>query len=151
LNNLEICFQKIDIFIIFTYTLISFLSNNLEICNNMKIFIVEDEMIVAMHIESILKKNKYEVIGICPNGEKAIKLIEEKKPEIILMDILLKGKLSGIDVVKAIKSTYLPHVIYMTASTDKNTKNLALETKPEVFLQKPIIDRVLIDAVKGCT
>ncbi|HIA37790.1 MAG TPA: response regulator transcription factor [Flavobacteriales bacterium] len=101
------------------------------------ILIVEDENIVAKDIQYTLQKLGYNIIDICSNGEKAITSIRKKKPDLILMDIMLKGKLTGIDTVRQInKETSIP-VIYLTAYADKDTLTKAKITQPHGYIIKP--------------
>lgn len=75
--------------------------------SKVKILIVEDEAIVARDIKVCLNKIGYEVLGSYSSGEKALEAIEENKPELILMDIMLKGKMSGIDTSAVRNMVYL--------------------------------------------
>ncbi|WP_117880318.1 LytR/AlgR family response regulator transcription factor [Aureibaculum luteum] len=102
-----------------------------------KIFIVEDEMIIAANISLQLQKLGYEVIGMVSRGEDALEQIEANIPDIILMDIQLKGKLSGIDTAKLIQFKYKIPIIYLTANTDDSYFNEAKTTKPAAFISKP--------------
>ena len=68
-----------------------------------RILVVEDELIVAMNIESKLQELGYEVIDVVDNGKDAIDRALETKPDLILMDIVLKGDMDGIEVVRRIK------------------------------------------------
>lgn len=101
------------------------------------ILIVEDESIVAKDIELSLKKLGYKVVGIASTGEKALDLVEKHMPDLILMDIMLKGNMSGIDVADRVhKDQQLP-VIYLTAYADQATLNKAKVTEPYGYILKP--------------
>ncbi|MET2984133.1 LytR/AlgR family response regulator transcription factor [Aureibaculum conchae] len=102
-----------------------------------KIFIVEDEMIIAANISLQLQKLGYEVTGIVPRGEEALAHIKDNVPDIILMDVQLKGKLNGIETVKLIQTKYNIPIIYLTANTDDFHFNQAKITKPAAFISKP--------------
>lgn len=71
--------------------------------NTTSVYIVEDESIVAKDIQNSLRKLGYNVLGISNNGADAIKQIVELEPDIVLMDIMIKGPLTGIDVAEKIK------------------------------------------------
>ena len=101
------------------------------------ILIVEDESIVAKDIEYSLKKLGYNVVGICSSGEKALELLETEQADLVLMDIMLKGELSGIDTAKVIKEKSGIPVIYLTAYADENTLNKAKVTEPYGYIIKP--------------
>ena len=74
--------------------------------NTTSVYIVEDESIVAKDIQNSLRKLGYNVLGISNNGADAIKQIVELEPDIVLMDIMIKGPLTGIDVAEKIKKEY---------------------------------------------
>lgn len=87
--------------------------------NKAKILVVEDENIVAMDIRKILSDSGYEVTSIVGSGEEAIITVREQKPDLILMDIVLKGKMTGLDAARIITRYFDVPIIYMTAlSTD---------------------------------
>jgi CheY-like chemotaxis protein len=83
--------------------------------NITSVYIVEDESIVAKDIQNSLKKLGYNVLGISNNGADAIKQIVDLEPSIVLMDIMIKGSLTGIDVAEKIKKEYNIPVIFLTA------------------------------------
>ncbi len=102
-----------------------------------KILVVEDEMIIAAKISMQLTGLGYDVTGILPGGEEAIIQIEENKPDIVLLDINLKGKIDGIETAAIIQQRYNIPVIYLTANADEATFNRAKSTKPSAFISKP--------------
>ena len=102
-----------------------------------KIFIVEDEMIIAANISLQLSKLGYEISGIVSKGEEAILHIKENKPDIILLDIQLKGELDGIETAKLILKKQDIPIIYLTANVDDAHFKRAKETKPYAFISKP--------------
>ncbi|WP_456440666.1 LytR/AlgR family response regulator transcription factor [Psychroserpens sp.] len=102
-----------------------------------KILIVEDEMIIAANISLQLTTLGYEVIGIVPRAEEALTCVKQDLPDIVLMDINLKGDLDGIDTVKLIKEIHDVAVIYLTANADEVNFNRAKSTHPHAFISKP--------------
>lgn len=102
-----------------------------------KILIVEDEMLIGANISLQLNELGYEVTGIIPRGEEALKHIEDYPPDIMLLDINLKGELDGIETALAMQKTHNIPVIYLTANTDDAHFNRAKETKPFGFISKP--------------
>ncbi|WP_296623202.1 LytTR family transcriptional regulator DNA-binding domain-containing protein [Marivirga sp.] len=102
-----------------------------------KILIVEDEMLIGANISLQLNELGYEVTGIIPRGEEALKHIEDNPPDILLLDINLKGDLDGIETALAMQKTHNIPVIYLTANTDDAHFNRAKATKPFGFLSKP--------------
>lgn len=101
------------------------------------ILIVEDEMIIGANISMLLSDLGYETLGIIPSGEKAIAFIETQKPDIILMDIVLKGKLDGIETARIIQETNDIPIIYLTSNTDDHHFNRSKSTRPFAFISKP--------------
>lgn len=104
---------------------------------SIKILIVEDEMIIAANISLQLTMLGYEVIGIVPRAEDALSFVKQDQPNIVLMDINLKGELDGIDTVKLIKEIQDVAVIYLTANADEVNFNRAKSTHPHAFISKP--------------
>jgi DNA-binding LytR/AlgR family response regulator len=105
--------------------------------NPIKILVVEDEMIIAAKISLQLSKLGYEVTGILSRGEEALLHVEENHPDIIIMDINLKGELDGIKTAEIVQENNNVAVIYLTANTDENTFGRAKLTRPHAFMSKP--------------
>ncbi|CAN5790723.1 N/A [soil metagenome] len=101
------------------------------------ILIVEDESIVAKDIQMSLRKLGYNVVAICSNGEDAIRTAEEYRPELVLMDIMLKGEMSGIEAAEQIRSRFNVPIIYLTAYADESTLSKAKITEPYGYIIKP--------------
>jgi DNA-binding LytR/AlgR family response regulator len=102
-----------------------------------KILVVEDEMIIGAKISMQLTSLGYEVTGILPRGEEAIIHVEENKPDIVLLDIHLKGKLDGVETALQIQKLADIPIIYLTANADEATFNRAKASKPYAFIAKP--------------
>lgn len=102
-----------------------------------KILIVEDEMIIAANISLQLTNLGYEVIGIIPRAEEVLPLIRECQPDIVLMDINLKGDLDGIEVAHLIQNEYKLPIIFLTANSDEAHFNRAKAVNPYAFISKP--------------
>ena len=102
-----------------------------------KILVVEDEMIIGAKISMQLTSLGYEVTGILPRGEEAVLHVQQNKPDIILLDINLKGKIDGIETARQIQLQNNIPVIYLTANSDEATFNRAKPTKPAAFISKP--------------
>jgi DNA-binding LytR/AlgR family response regulator len=102
-----------------------------------KILIVEDEMIIAANISLQLSSLGYEVTGIIPRGEEALNSIKENRPDILLMDISLKGEIDGVQTVQIMQKDYNIPVIYLTANADDFNFSRAKDTNPYAFISKP--------------
>lgn len=115
-----------------------------------KILIVEDETIIAMNLKEILKELDYECCGIVPNRCRALKLIETKViPDLILMDIYLKGPATGIDLAIELKDI-IPHVpiIFLTANSESITIKEASKTSQYGYIIKPYKKQALHAAIE---
>lgn len=102
-----------------------------------KILVVEDEAIVAKNIEKKLITAGYQVAGIATSALEAIELAASLKPDLVLMDIKLKGKMDGIDAANAIRNSYRLPIIYLTSYADDETFQRAKLTEPFGYLIKP--------------
>lgn len=112
------------------------------------ILIVEDSFIVAFHLQKTLESEGYSVVGAETSGESALTLLEKQKPDLVLMDIMLTGRLDGIETARTIKSRYNIPVIYITALTDKETIQRAKITEPYGYLTKPFEDREVFTVIE---
>jgi DNA-binding response OmpR family regulator len=112
-----------------------------------KILIVEDEIITGMMLREELKRNRFSTIELVTTGENAIKSVKKNPPDLILMDILLAGKLNGVDIIKEIQAFCNIPVIFMTGFDDKETKSTALNLKPLGFFNKPILINELLNTI----
>jgi signal transduction histidine kinase len=102
-----------------------------------KILIVEDELIAADSLKIDLQKLGYCVTGIANSAQKTMKRLEEELPDLILMDIKLKGKDNGILLAEEIRQQYPIPIIYLTAYADPDTLKQATKTSPYGYLVKP--------------
>jgi two-component system, response regulator PdtaR len=102
-----------------------------------RIIIVEDEYVVAVDIQKALESLEYEVPAIVATGKGAIDKVEEIKPDLVLMDIVLKGQMNGIETAEQIKSRFDIPVIYLTAYTSEEIVEKAKVTEPFGYLVKP--------------
>ena len=108
-----------------------------------KILIVEDEFIVANDLKIMLIKAGYHITGIASSVVQARKSIAEKKPDWVLLDIMLKGDLTGIDLAWELREISLPF-LYISANTNQSTLEAVKETQPYGFMVKPFRERDLI-------
>ena len=114
----------------------------------MKILIVEDEIIIAKDIENTLLKDGFTVVGLASTGEKAIEEINKTNPDLVLMDIKLKGKMDGIETAEVIRNQFDLPLIYLTSYKDEKTLIRARITEPYGYIIKPFDPRelkILID------
>lgn len=105
--------------------------------NSLRILIVEDEMVIGANISLQLSKFGYEVAGIVPRGEEALVHVRENQPDIVLLDINLKGNIDGIQTAEIMQQEHDIPVIYLTANADDTHFNRAKATHPYAFISKP--------------
>lgn len=109
-----------------------------EIMEDMKkILIVEDEFIIALDIEDTLKGMGYDTMNHILTGKEAIDKIKSYKPDLVLLDIFLKDKITGLDVAEVLNRKNIPFV-FITASTNDSILNKAKNLKPVDIVPKPI-------------
>ncbi len=113
-----------------------------------RILVVEDEVIVAKDIQERLNSLGHSVAGTASSGEEAIAKIEETQPELILMDIKIKGPMNGIATAEKIRKGFNIPVVYLTAYADEDTVRRAKVTKPFGYLVKPFDDRELHSTIE---
>lgn len=102
-----------------------------------KILIVEDEMVIGANVSLQLTELGYKVTGLVSRGEEALKHIAENPPDILLLDINLKGNLDGIETAEKMQETQNIPIIYLTANSDDTNFNRAKKTHPFGFISKP--------------
>jgi|GEM_PF-5479961 len=113
-----------------------------------KIFIVEDEKVVAVDIKNTLLHLGYAVCGIALSGEDALKQIKETQPALVLMDIVLTGDMDGIETAEHIRHRFNIPVIYLTAYADQGTLERAKITEPFGYIIKPFEGKELYTAIE---
>lgn len=108
-----------------------------------KILVVEDESIVARDIRNMLIGLGYEVCGVIPAADEAILKTQETMPNLVLIDVMLQGEMSGVEAADQIYSKFSIPVVYLTAYADENTLQRAKKTEPFGYLLKPFEEREL--------
>lgn len=118
--------------------------------NATRVLIVEDERIIAMATSASLRRMGCEVVGTAATGQQAIDYAADRRPDLVLMDIMLQGTMNGIEAARQIRFK-LPHlpIIYCTAFTDAGTRAQAAQTNPRAFMGKPLDYAVLKDLIDG--
>ncbi|HXF93562.1 MAG TPA: response regulator [Nitrospiraceae bacterium] len=102
-----------------------------------KILVVEDEPIVARDIQLSLQRLGYDVPATAASGEEAIRKAAETRPDLVVMDIVLKGKMDGVETAQQLKDRLNVPVIYLTAFADDQTLERAKTTAPAGYMLKP--------------
>jgi PAS domain S-box-containing protein len=113
-----------------------------------RLLIVEDEGIVALNIQNRLQGLGYSVVATVSSGEEAIQVAGETRPDLILMDIKLDGKVDGIEAAAEIHRLFHLPVVYLTAYTNDETLNRAKLTEPYGYILKPFEARDLCTTIE---
>ncbi|MER3478563.1 MAG: hybrid sensor histidine kinase/response regulator, partial [Leptolyngbya sp. ERB_1_2] len=102
-----------------------------------KILVVEDESVVAWHVQEVLHTLGYQVIAIATNARQAIQIAADHRPDLVLMDISLHGKSDGVSAAEYLYLNLNLPVVYLTAHADEYTLRRATQTSPFGYLLKP--------------
>lgn len=108
-----------------------------------RILIVEDEAIVAMDIQARLEQRGYAIAGMAATGEDAIRLAAQARPDLVLMDIRLRGEMDGITAASQIRERFRLPVIFLTAHAEETTLQRAKVAEPFGYILKPFEEREL--------
>lgn len=113
-----------------------------------RILIVEDEVLLAMDLELLLKEMGHSVVGCVLTGRDALSLIENDRPDIILIDITLQGDMDGITTAKRIRQRQDIPIVFVTGNKDRDTLNRVNEFNPVGIVIKPLTDNTLRDVLE---
>ena len=108
-----------------------------------KILVVEDEAIILLQLEEILNSTGYTVAGLAASGEDAIEKARRLKPDLVLMDIVMPGRLNGIEAAKIITGELDIPVVFVTSYADDTIIEKAKSVKPYGYIVKPFNELVL--------
>lgn len=112
--------------------------------HKIQVLIVEDSALIAADLQARLQTHNIEIIQVCDSGEEALRVLEDRKPDLILMDIQLAGALDGIDTARSIRDRYAIPIIYLSDHTDKSLVERAKKTFPVGYLAKPFNENDLV-------
>ncbi|WP_400192365.1 response regulator [Hymenobacter sp. B81] len=113
----------------------------------LRILIVEDELLVAADLQEALERAGYEVPLTVRSGEMALQVLASVAPDVVLLDINLKGALTGIDTAARIRAERPLPFIFLTGLADRATLDRALAEHPAAYLVKPFVERDLTIAI----
>ena len=116
-----------------------------------KVLIVEDEAIVAMEIQESIEHLGYSISGVADTAEKAVELAVSGKPDLILMDVHLKGDMDGVEAADMIRKSVNVPVIFLTAYSGDEVLERAKITEPYGYLLKPVQEEQLASAIRTAT
>jgi two-component system, response regulator PdtaR len=109
----------------------------------MRVLVVEDEMILAMHLEALVSAFGHEVCGIARSTDEALRLAAALTPDVVLTDIRLARGSSGIDLARELHARTGMRCIFVSANLDEPTRKAVQPYEPIEFLGKPIVPVVL--------
>lgn len=115
---------------------------------SIRILIVEDEPIIAADIESSLLRQDYEIAGIAYSSTQALDMLVTRFPDLVLLDISIKGDKDGIDIARIIKEKYHIPFIFLTSYSDRSTLERAKPTMPFGYIVKPFKDKDLLSTIE---
>lgn len=110
---------------------------------SLRVLIVEDEFFISLSTEIILESMGHVVVGTAVSADEAERLAAQERPDLILMDIRLIGPRDGIEAAKSIHDKLGIKSIFVTANTDAQTRQRALQAQPHGFIEKPLTERRL--------
>ncbi|MFO7980002.1 MAG: response regulator, partial [Candidatus Aminicenantes bacterium] len=113
-----------------------------------KVLVVEDEVIVARDVLNMLQSLGYESISVTSTSEDAIKTAKKESPHIVLMDIMLEGKMNGVEAADYIYTNLNIPIVYLTSYAEKNIIQKAKKTGPFGYLLKPFEERDLLTTIE---
>lgn len=113
-----------------------------------EILIVDDDATLAMEIEEYLPTIGFHVVGVASSGSEAVKLARKLKPDLILMDIKMPGKLNGIQAAGIIKSELGIDILFISGYADENLLDAAKLIEPLAYIHKPFSEEQIAAALK---
>ena len=119
--------------------------------NNLKVVIVEDELIAAELLREVLEEYGVEVLDIVDTGRAAIDVCLEKRPDVVFMDIMLRDKISGSEAALAISKQSEIKIIFLTAYTDSEMVDYAVASRAVGYLTKPYNEAQIIATLRLAT
>lgn len=116
---------------------------------SLRVLIVEDEFFIALHTEGLLQAMGHSVVGIAVSADDAVRMAEQHRPDVVLMDIRLVGARDGVHAATEINTRVGTPVLFVTAHTDLATRQRAAATQSLGFLEKPLTEQRLRAGLTG--
>lgn len=113
------------------------------------VLIVEDEALIAMDLAAILVGFGYSIAGTAASGEDALQLADSLQPDLVLMDITLRGQLDGVETARLLKQRHRVPLVFISAYSDGDVLRRASEIGPQGFVIKPFAEGHLKRVVKS--
>jgi len=109
----------------------------------LRVLIVEDEFYISLHTRGLLQALGHVVVAVAVSADQAVRIAESERPDVVLMDIRLTGSRDGIDAADEISNRFGIASIFVTANTDRATRQRAESVHPLGFLEKPLTEQRL--------
>ena len=119
------------------------------IVSGKRVLIVEDEGIIALDLRLRIENLGHTVAGVAHSGEAAVRQTAELAPDLVLMDIRLRGAMDGVDAASAIRQNHDTPIIYLSVHSDEKTRQRMAATRPLGYLEKPFDDAELESALSA--
>ncbi|HKJ33071.1 MAG TPA: response regulator, partial [Balneolales bacterium] len=113
-----------------------------------KIMVVDDEVVIALRLQQRLTTMGFDITGVAHSGEEAVEKARRLRPDLILMDIMIPGKLDGIAAAKIVKDELGIPVVFLTAFSEDNIIDRAKQAEPYGYILKPFQDREIKAAIE---
>ncbi len=113
-----------------------------------KVLIVEDEIATSNDLEDILTEAGFNVVGTAFTGAQAIDLMQKREPEIVLLDIALKGQMNGLEVAEHVNDNFRIPFVFLTAFSDDDTIQQVIRTNPGGYIVKPFKESDIVPAIQ---
>ena len=113
-----------------------------------RLMIVEDNLLIRMDLEESLLESGFDICATASSGEEAIQKAAQSKPELILMDIWLKGDMTGIEAATVLREKSNIPIIFLSGNSDLKADKLVLDVNPIHFIVKPVNTNDLIEIIK---
>jgi DNA-binding NarL/FixJ family response regulator len=117
----------------------------------LKVLILEDDVLVAWSLREVLTLTGYQVTGIAATVSDALCLAENTRPDVALVDVRLAGNRDGIEGAELLRQQFGIPVIFLTGEIDKTTARRAARIEPAGYLMKPVHGHQLVEAIRGAT
>ncbi len=119
-----------------------------QMTDTIKILIVEDEALIALHLKYLLRSAGYTITGVAVSGEQAIQCADEDPPDLAVLDVKLVGEMNGIEVAEHLYTHYGTQVIYLSAYTPEQLRTQVNPERPFRYLSKSFHNKDLIRAIE---
>ena len=119
-----------------------------ETTDQVRVLIVEDEILVAIDLRAMLEANACTVVGIAASADQAIRMADRERPDLILMDVRLEGARDGVDAAIEIRERFDIPSLFITANADARIQERAQAARPFGFIVKPLSETMLLRALR---